>query len=67
MGGRGVAICELMNGRVEGRSCYYKKYEVMATGRAVSYEVSEALTNLNDTSFAKQYDPDKEAWEIANV
>lgn len=65
--GRGVALCEIMGGRVEGRSCYYKKYEVMATGRAVSYEVSEAVTNLNDSSLDKQYDPDKEAWDRANV
>lgn len=63
----GTETCSLLGGTVIGRSCTYKKYEVMASGRPASYEVTEPLISLSEATVAAQYDPSREAYERATV
>ncbi len=61
----GALTCSALGGLMVGQSCTYKKYEVMATGRPVSYDVTEPLLALSDATVATQYDPSREEYERA--
>lgn len=61
----GSAVCDALGGAVNGTSCTYKKYEVMATGRPVSFDVSEPLASLTEATITQQFDPSREAYERA--
>lgn len=62
-----VRICDLLGGTVAGKSCSYMKYEVMPTGRAVSFPVTMPLSSLTQADVDGQYDPSKEEWEAAKA
>lgn len=58
-----IAVCDSLGGRVANGSCYYKKHEVTAAGRAVSFEIAEPLANVGPATVAGQYEPSREEWE----
>lgn len=60
-----VRICDMLGGTRTGNSCAYQKYEVLPTGRAVSFAVTTPLSALTQGDVDGQYDPSKEQWELA--
>lgn len=60
---RGRNICTELGGTIQGGTCYYDKHEVMASGRAVAYQIGTPLTALTERDVETQYDPSREAWE----
>ena len=63
----GISICSILEGTIDGRGCKYDKYEVLASGRPVKYSVTTPLTALTDADVIAQYDPSKDAWDIAKA
>lgn len=62
---KGQQVCQALGGRVAGGTCYYTKYEVAGSGRAISFEVGVPLTSLTDGEIKKQYSPSREEWQSA--
>lgn len=61
----GRALCSSLGGTLVGNSCRYTKYEVIASGRAVDYTLTEPLQLLSQETLDKQYDPSKLEWDLA--
>lgn len=61
----GINICEALGGTVSGKSCIFKKYEVMATGRPVSFDVAEPLASLTGAHLTQQFEPSREGYDQA--
>lgn len=61
----GMNICQALGGVNTGSACVYKKYEVMATGRPVEFDVTVPLTSLGGSHIALQFDPSRELYDRA--
>jgi hypothetical protein len=61
----GEEICSALGGKVSGLTCVYKKHEVMATGRPVSFDVSEPLAVLTEAHLIQQFDPSRDEYDRA--
>lgn len=61
----GFTICTILEGTVDGKSCRYSRYEVLPTGRAVKYELTDPLVSLSQADVTNQYQPTRASWEAA--
>lgn len=61
----GMNICQALGGVNTGSACVYKKYEVMATGRPVEFDVTVPLASLGGSHIALQFDPSRELYDRA--
>lgn len=62
----GTELCELLGGTVDNESCRYKKYEVGAGNKRLSWDRVTPLDDLReDVHVRNQYVPSREAWDNA--